>query len=124
MVRALFCLAASSGFIAVALGAFVAHRLQDQLSASLLQAFATANRYHFYHTITLLVIALLASRSSDNQPLLWAGVLMAGGTLLFSGSLYLIALTGARWLGPITPIGGVLLLLAWLVLAYGTFKAV
>jgi uncharacterized membrane protein YgdD (TMEM256/DUF423 family) len=112
---------ALTGFLAVAFGAFGAHVLQNQLSTEMLQVFETGVRYQMYHALAMLAASLVAGRRE--QPLaIWAGRLFLIGTLLFSGSLYAIALLEQPQLGMVTPVGGVLLLLGWLVLAVATWQ--
>lgn len=107
-----------SFFLAVALGAFGAHALESLLVANQrLDVFETASRYHFYHSIALLILGVLANRQYQFKSLLLICYLFIAGTLGFSGSLYLLAITDIAALGVITPIGGLLLLLAWLLLA-------
>jgi uncharacterized membrane protein YgdD (TMEM256/DUF423 family) len=109
-------LGAISALIGVAAGAFGAHVLRARLEPELLATFETAARYQMYHALGLFAVAWVASRAPG--PLAaWAGWLLVGGTLLFSGSLYALALTGVRVLGAITPIGGVLFMAGWICLA-------
>lgn len=108
------------GGLAVAAGAFGAHALADRLPAARLETFETAARYQMYHAIALVLLGLLAARWPSlgwNGP----GMLMVGGAVLFSGSLYALALTDVRWLGAITPIGGVLWIAAWFWAAWLAF---
>jgi uncharacterized membrane protein YgdD (TMEM256/DUF423 family) len=116
-------IAAFSGFLAVALGAFGAHGLKTRLSPELMAVYQTAVQYHFYHTLALLGVAMLLLRYPQHSVLLACAALLVLGLLLFSGSLYLMALSGVRWLGAITPLGGVALLLAWLLLAWFGVKS-
>jgi uncharacterized membrane protein YgdD (TMEM256/DUF423 family) len=117
--RLFLVIGALSGFIAVALGAFGAHALRDRLSADMLDVFKTGVTYQMYHALALLAVGLLLARLSiDGSPWLTAaGWLFIAGTVLFSGSLYMLALSGTTWLGAITPLGGVAFLLGWLALA-------
>jgi uncharacterized membrane protein YgdD (TMEM256/DUF423 family) len=115
-------LGACNAFIAVLLGAFGAHALKTRLPADLMAVFQTGNQYHFYHALGLLLVGLTAMHLSDSASLRAAGWLMLAGIGLFSGSLYLLAVTGVRWLGAITPLGGMAFLLAWLLLAYAVWK--
>lgn len=108
-------LAAISGFIAVALGAFGAHGLKPMLSAQLYTVYTTAVEYQFYHTLALFGVALVRL---SHRCLNWAGWAFVAGILLFSGSLYLLALTGVHTLGAVTPVGGVAFLLGWGLLGY------
>lgn len=110
-------LAALSGFAVVALGAFGAHALEARLSADRLQTWQTAVQYQMFHTTALLAVAWLARTQPASALLRWSGRLFTAGLLLFCGSLYLLALSGARLLGAITPLGGVAWLAAWLLLA-------
>jgi len=104
-------------FIAIATGAFGRHSLKARLSPELLETFEIAVRYQAYHGLALLAVSFAAAR--DGGTALWlAGVAFTAGTVLFSGSLYALALTGARWLGAITPVGGLLLLAGWLALIW------
>lgn len=119
MARPFLALGALSGFLAVAAGAFGAHALRARLAPELLAIFETGARYQMYHALALLAVAWLASAA----PSRWvdaAGWLFVLGTLLFSGSLYLLALTGQHWLGAVTPLGGVAFLAGWLSLAIAT----
>lgn len=106
---------ALSGGIAVAAGAFGAHALADKLPADRLVVFETAARYQMYHALALLAISCRPA-SVQSRRLAVAGVLLVIGTVLFSGSLYALALTGIRGLGAITPVGGVSWLAAWAML--------
>ncbi len=106
-----FRIAAMFGFLAVALGAFGAHALKDALAArGLTNVWEKAALYHIVHAVVLLVLA-----SRNPLPTL-AFILFSAGIVIFSGSLYLLAFTGIRWLGAMTPLGGLSLLAAWLTL--------
>ena len=116
-VDRLFFLAGSvSALVSVAAGAFGAHALRARLAPDLLAAFETGARYQMYHALALLTVAWAAGRWSGSL-VVWSGWLFLVGTLLFSGSLYALALTGARWLGAVTPLGGLCFLSGWLCLA-------
>jgi uncharacterized membrane protein YgdD (TMEM256/DUF423 family) len=110
-----------SALIAVAAGAFGAHALRARLAEDLLVVFETAARYQMYHAFALLFVAWAATQWPSTT-LFVAGCLFLGGTVLFSGSLYLLALTGIRWWGAVTPVGGVLLLAGWVSLALGVWR--
>lgn len=114
--------AALAAALAVVAGAFGAHGLQGRLAPGLLSAYSTAVEYHFYHALGLLAVGVLAERFPHVRPIAWAGWLMLIGMLLFSGSLYAMALSGAR-LGMLTPFGGLAFILAWVLLAYGVLRA-
>jgi uncharacterized membrane protein YgdD (TMEM256/DUF423 family) len=98
------------------LGAFGAHALRDRLTDSLLATYETGVRYHFYHALALVAVVVAIQRwPNSNLPVI-AGWLFVIGVVIFSGSLYILAFTGLRWLGAITPIGGVALIAGWLCL--------
>lgn len=116
MGKVFLLLAAVNGFLAVALGAFGAHGLGARLSAELMATYQTAVQYHFYHALALLGVALLSLQFPAAALPRASGYLFLAGIVLFSGSLYVLALTGARWLGAITPLGGLGFLAGWLCL--------
>lgn len=120
--RLFLALGAISAFIGVAAGAFGAHGLKSRLSAEMLVIFETGVRYQMYHAFALLFVAWAISRFSSSL-LTTAGWLFVVGTVLFSGSLYLLSLTETRWLGAITPLGGVAFLGGWLCLAWAALKS-
>lgn len=124
MDRLFISLGALSGFLSVAAGAFGAHALRDRLPADLLGVFQTGVSYQMYHALGLLAVGILLARYSIDGSawLSAAGWLFVAGTVLFSGSLYLLALSGTTWLGAITPLGGVAFLLGWLALAVGIWR--
>lgn len=104
------------GFLAVALGAFGAHGLEGRLTADHMATYNTAAHYHLIHALAMIAAAWAQERGGGRAARL-AGWGFGLGTLVFSGSLYLLAITGARWLGAITPLGGVLFLAGWIALA-------
>jgi uncharacterized membrane protein YgdD (TMEM256/DUF423 family) len=104
-------------FVAVGAGAFGAHALRVRLGPELLAVWQTAVQYHFGHALGLLAVGVLLRIEPGRRGLAAAGWLLVAGVALFSGSLYLMALTGARALGMVTPVGGVVLLAAWATLA-------
>jgi uncharacterized membrane protein YgdD (TMEM256/DUF423 family) len=108
---------AISGFIAVAAGAFGAHSLKTRLPIERLEVFETAARYQLIHSLSLVTVGVLASMGWRSAALGAAGWAFAGGTVLFSGSLYALALSGERALGAVTPFGGLGLLAGWASLA-------
>jgi uncharacterized membrane protein YgdD (TMEM256/DUF423 family) len=116
MERVFFSLGAFSAMLSVAAGAFGAHALRSRLGPESLAVFETAARYQMFHALGLLAAAWAESRWPGAWPSR-SGWLFVVGTVLFSGSLYALALSGARWLGAITPLGGVAFLLGWLCLA-------
>ncbi|MBD9359120.1 DUF423 domain-containing protein [Methylomonas fluvii] len=107
-------LAAVGGFIGVAMGAFGAHGLKHLLSEHLLDVYKTAVSYQMWHVLVLALIAVLP----EHKLLRWAGWCLVAGVVLFSGSLYLLAIFNIGWLGMITPLGGLAFLAAWALLAY------
>ena len=122
MERLFFGLGAVSACIAVALGASAAHGLKSRLEPVLLATFETGVRYHLYHALALLAVGWACTRwpgAAANA----SGWLFVAGTVLFSGSLYALALTGTRWLGAVTPVGGFAFLAGWLCLAWSAWKA-
>lgn len=121
MARTFVILAALSAFLAVAAGAFGAHGLRDRVAPDLLAVFEVGARYHMYHALALLAVGWLATRIEGALPTA-AGWLFVAGTVLFSGSLYLLALTGRRWLGAVTPFGGVAFLVGWALLAVAAWR--
>jgi uncharacterized membrane protein YgdD (TMEM256/DUF423 family) len=121
MDRLFFTIGALSGFVGVALGAFAAHALKGRLDADHLVTFEVAVRYQMYHAFALLAVGWAHTR--------WPGVVLTAsgwlfviGTVLFSGSLYVLSLSGTRWLGAITPLGGVALLAGWLCMMWAVWK--
>ena len=116
-------LAGISGVLAVGLGAFGAHSLEALLVQNgRLDTFQTAVNYHFYHTLALFGIGVLASVKPDWKGISFAAWSMVLGILIFSGSLYILSLTGITWLGAITPLGGLAFILGWSSLVYLSFK--
>jgi uncharacterized membrane protein YgdD (TMEM256/DUF423 family) len=108
---------------AVALGAFGAHALKGRLSPEMLAVWHTAVEYHVFHALGLLAVGLVAAQLPESALLKWSGWLMLAGIVLFSGSLYALALTGARWLGVVTPAGGTAFLAAWALLVIAILRA-
>lgn len=118
MPRVWLAAGAVSGFLAVAAGAFGAHALKSHLSPEALSIYDTGVRYQFWHALALLAVGILQQRS-PGRALRVAGWCFAVGTVLFSGSLYALALSGVKWFGAITPFGGVGFLMGWVALAIG-----
>lgn len=110
--------AAVAGFLGVAMGAFGAHGLKNVLSEHYLDIYKTAVSYQMWHALLLALIAILPRQ----KYLTWAGWALVTGIVLFSGSLYLLAILNLSWLGMITPLGGLAFLLAWGLLAYAAFQ--
>ena len=122
MARWFLVCGAVSGGLAVAAGAFGAHALRARLEPRSLEIFEVAARYQMYHALALLAVGWLASRQPGPFPLA-AGWLFLAGTAIFSGTLYALSLGGPRWLGAVTPIGGVALILGWAALAVSAWLA-
>ena len=120
-------IAALLGALAVALGAFGAHALKKTLDEKSLLVFETAVRYQFYHVFAMVAVGILL-KEFPNSHLIWSGRFFCYGILIFSGSLYLmtfleaIGLQGFKWLGAITPIGGLCLIAGWILMAIGVAK--
>lgn len=106
----------------VALGAIGAHALEERLPEELRQAFETGVRYHVFHALGLGLIALTLGRIGSERLLFWAGCLMCTGIVLFSGSIYAMALSGSRAFAYLTPVGGVVFLLAWGLFVFGVSR--
>jgi len=114
-----------SAFLAVAFGAFGAHGLKAILSPDMLAIYKTAVTYQMWHALGLAIIAFLYQQNLNSRLLHYAGWFMFSGIVLFSGSLYALSLSGLKWLGAITPLGGVCFLAAWLLLiifSFNTYK--
>ena len=110
-------LGAVSALIGVGMGAFGAHGLKNILSPELLAVYQTGVTYQMWHALGLIGIALMRQQFSESKLLIWSGWLMLFGILLFSGSLYLLAILNLKWLGMLTPIGGVSFIVAWVLIA-------
>ena len=108
--------AAVCGALAVVAGAFGAHGLRDQVEPEQLSAWTTASQYHLLHSVALLALALYGRATERSVD--WPSALFLAGILLFAGSIYLLVLTGQRWLGPVTPLGGLLLIGGWVSLIW------
>lgn len=114
------CVAAG---LSVMLGAFGAHALRDRLGPQILAIYETGVRYQVYHAIALLIVGLLRGNTPQSSPWLdAAGWLFTAGIVIFSGSLYLLSVTGARWLGAITPAGGLAFIGGWALLAIWVWR--
>lgn len=120
MDRLFFAVGCLSALVAVALGAFGAHGLRGRLVPDMLMSFEIGVRYQMYHALGLLAVGLALSRWPSSAVAL-AGWLFIAGTLVFSGTLYLLAVSGQRWLGAVTPVGGAAFIAGWLVLAWAVW---
>ena len=121
--RWMLLIATVYGFAAVALGAFGAHALKPVLTDYTRGIYQTAVDYQFYHALALLAAGLLQLHL-NHRGFRLAGLCFSLGVLLFSGSLYVLALSGIHWLGAVTPVGGLLMLSGWLCLGWGVFQSV
>jgi uncharacterized membrane protein YgdD (TMEM256/DUF423 family) len=122
MAKLFITLASISGMLAVFLGAFGAHALKDRLDQYSLGVFETAVQYHFYHSFALLAVGVIALSQPQTVMLKSSGWLFLIGIFVFSGSLYLLSITGVRWLGAITPLGGLAFIGGWACLAATGWK--
>jgi uncharacterized membrane protein YgdD (TMEM256/DUF423 family) len=121
--KQLIMLAGLSGAIAVGLGAFGAHGLADTLAATgRADTFETAVKYHFYHTLAIALIGIIKLTKPNWKSLVFASWSMVFGIIVFSGSLYILSLSGVTWWGAITPLGGVGFILGWLGLFYSALR--
>jgi uncharacterized membrane protein YgdD (TMEM256/DUF423 family) len=115
------------GFLAVAIGALGAHALKPLLSDFQLQSFETGVKYHFYHTLLLLILGFWKSENMSKQ-IKWACYLLIAGIVLFSGSIYILNTAhlftenGLRFLGPVTPVGGLMFMIAWILIGFYSFN--
>jgi uncharacterized membrane protein YgdD (TMEM256/DUF423 family) len=116
-VKTFLILGSVNAALSVILGAFGAHALKSRLSPDMLAIFRTGVEYHIYHALGLFAVGFVASLYPSSALVRWSGGLMLFGIVLFSGSLYLLSVSGARWLGAITPIGGIAFVVSWVLLA-------
>jgi uncharacterized membrane protein YgdD (TMEM256/DUF423 family) len=122
MAKLFITLASLSGMLAVIVGAFGAHALKGKLDEYALGVFETAVQYHFYHSLALLAVGVIALSQPQTTLLKSSGWLFAIGIIVFSGSLYLLSMTGMRWLGAVTPLGGLAFIGGWACLAVTGWK--
>jgi uncharacterized membrane protein YgdD (TMEM256/DUF423 family) len=122
MAKLFITLASLSGMCAVIFGAFGAHALKNRLDAYAMGVFETAVQYHFYHSLALLAVGMLALGQPQTTMLKSSGWLFVLGIVIFSGSLYLLSITGMRWLGAVTPLGGLAFIGGWACLAATGWK--
>ena len=120
--RIVLTLGAVAAFLGVALGAFGAHALRARLSEQLLSTWETAVQYHLVHSLGVLILGLTLLHGGPSPLLRWSAGFMLAGMVLFSGSLYLLCLTGVRWLGAVTPLGGTALLVAWVLFGVAVWR--
>jgi uncharacterized membrane protein YgdD (TMEM256/DUF423 family) len=124
MAKLFLILGGINAALVVMLGAFGAHGLKTKLTAEMLAVYQTGVHYHLFHALGLLAVGLVASQIADSVWLKWSGWLMLLGIILFSGSLYVLSVSGLRWLGIITPFGGVAFIAAWIVFVIAMAKSI
>ena len=122
MTRIFLTIASMFGGISVVFGAFASHALKDRLSDKSLAIWETGTKYQMYHALALMLVAILLSRFPNSTLLIVSGYAFTAGVFIFSGSLYALTLTGIKWLGAITPIGGLAFIIGWLCLALATWR--
>ena len=122
MTRIFLAIASLLAGTSVILGAFASHGLKGKLSESALAIWETGTKYQMYHALALILIAILLERSPNFLPLIIAGYAFIAGIAIFSGSLYVLSLSGIKWLGAITPLGGVAFIAGWISLAVTAWK--
>jgi uncharacterized membrane protein YgdD (TMEM256/DUF423 family) len=123
MTRIFLAIASVLGGLSVIFGAFASHALKDKLSTRALEIWETGTKYQMYHALALILVAILLSRlTTQSLPLIVAGYAFIVGVFLFSGSLYALSLSGIKWLGAITPVGGVAFILGWVCLVVAAWQ--
>jgi uncharacterized membrane protein YgdD (TMEM256/DUF423 family) len=120
-MKILLSIAACSAMLSVILGAFAAHGLKTKLSETLLNTFQTGVQYQMYHSLAIILLIILY-RQMPQSLLLYSAGFMVAGIVLFSGSLYMLAITQIKWFGPITPFGGVCFIIGWALLIAAALK--
>src|SRR3989344_3889079 len=113
---------AANAALAVLLGAFGAHSLKTHLSADMMAVYQTGLQYHLFHALGLLAVGFALKQIGDSAWLRWSGWLMLAGIVIFSGSLYVLSATGWKWLGAVTPLGGVSFIIAWALFIVAAVK--
>lgn len=124
MAKLFITLASLSGMLAVVFGAFGAHALKSRFDDYSMGIWETAVQYHFYHALALLAVGVIALGQPHTALLKSSGWLFILGTLIFSGSLYVLAITGLKWLGAVTPLGGLAFIAGWACLATASWKLI
>lgn len=123
MFKLFLIIGAILGILGVMIGAFGAHALNNHLEQhNMLDTFDTAVKYHFYHTLALLLTGILLMKAPSNYWLIWSGWAFLTGVLIFSGSLYVMSITGFKWLGAITPLGGLAFIFGWTFMVIGVAR--
>jgi uncharacterized membrane protein YgdD (TMEM256/DUF423 family) len=116
-------LGAANAALAVLLGAFGAHSLKAHLAADMLAVYQTGLQYHLFHSLGLIAVGLVAKQIGDSAWLRWSGWLMLTGIVIFSGSLYILSTTSWKWLGAVTPLGGLSFIAAWALFTVAVVKS-
>jgi uncharacterized membrane protein YgdD (TMEM256/DUF423 family) len=122
MARYFIFLGSLNAFLAVGLGAFGAHGLKSRISPEMLDVYQTGVQYHVFHALALILIGIIAHWLSQSNLIIWSGGLFLAGIIIFSGSLYVLSITGIRAFGAITPVGGIAFLIGWVLLAWASLK--
>jgi len=121
--KLILILGAINAALAVLLGAFGAHGLKARMTVEMLAVYQTGVQYHLFHALGLLTVGIVGLHIVDSVYLKWAGWLMLAGIILFSGSLYMLSVGGMRWLGMVTPFGGLAFIAAWILFVVAIIKA-
>ena len=121
--RTFLILGAANAALAVLLGAFGAHSLKTHFAADMMAVYQTGLQYHLFHALGLLAVGLAALHLPDSAWLRWSGWLMLAGIVIFSGSLYILSTTGWKWLGAVTPLGGLSFIVAWVLFTVAVVKS-
>lgn len=122
MAKYFIFLGSLNAFLAVGLGAFGAHGLKTRITPDLLDVYHTGVQYHMFHALGLILVGIIAHWVSESSLTMWSGGLFLAGIIIFSGSLYVLSITGIRAFGAITPVGGIAFLLGWALLAWASLK--
>lgn len=121
-MKVFLILGALNALLSIALGAFGAHGLEGKLSERMMEVYRKAVQYHMMHSLGLIFVALLTERLAGTSLIQWAGWIMLAGIIIFSGSLYVLAMTGISALGAITPLGGIAFLISWFLIILAAVK--
>jgi uncharacterized membrane protein YgdD (TMEM256/DUF423 family) len=121
--RTFLILGAANAALAVLLGAFGAHSLKTHLATEMMAVYQTGLQYHLFHALGLLAVGFALKQIGDSAWLRWSGWLMLAGIFIFSGSLYLLSITGLRWSSAVTPLGGIAFITAWVLFAVAVVKS-
>ncbi len=120
--RLFLILGAANAALVVILGAFGAHGLKARLGADMMAIYQTGVQYHMFHALGLIAVGLTLTQLPDSALLKWSGWLMLAGIVIFSGSLYILSTTGWKWLGAVTPLGGLSFIVAWVLFTVALVK--